>query len=190
MSKIDGLTLEKTEVSQTIDLEKITGKDLSNNPDLVQEIAQATIDYMIERVSEGKGVGGKKLKSPYSDDYADSLDFKAAGKSKSDVNMKLSGDMLGSIDAETDLSSFKISIKGDEAPKAYGHMTGFEGHPTIPEGKYKREFFGVTKEELERNVLSKFSQELESLDNESSTQTRLADAVRTIRVSDLFGEDE
>ena len=77
--------------------------------------------------------------------YQKSADFKAAGKSASPVNMRLSGDMLGSIDLAIDGDKLLIGIPSEESPKAHGHMTGQEGSGNLP----KRQFFGVTKKEFD-----------------------------------------
>lgn len=191
MSKPKGLTVNESEISQEFDLKKLTGADLSNNPDLVEAIAQESLDYMLNRVSENKGLGGKKLKSPYSKDYSESLDFKAAGKSKNNVNMRLSGDMLETIDITTANNKFKLEVASDQVAKAYGHMSGFEGHPTIPKGKYKREFFGLTESEFKENILPKFKNEIKRAKSESgeSAVRDLVQAIRTIRASTLFDDE-
>lgn len=172
---------------QEIDLEDITGVDLSNHPLLLNQIAQATIDYVKERVDSGFGIGGKKLKSPYSDAYAKSLAFQAAGKSKNDVNMQLTGDMLGSLDVvESRGSVFKYGIaEEDEIPKAYNHQTG----DTVP----KREWFGVTRDEFIDNVLTNFDSEIEDIKREVPEDELfggaiLRSATRIINQSDVFDD--
>jgi hypothetical protein len=193
------LKVTESEVSQEIDLNKLTGADLSQDPELTREIQQATIDYMLGRISEGKGIGGKALRSPYSKTYQASQDFEAAGKSATDVNMELSGDMLGTIDIIKESNNgakFTFGINDPtEAIKAYGHQTGFKGHPTIPQGKYKREFFGVFEKELKENVLSQFQEDIDRLKRsrvreETSRQInqRVLQSIRT--AADLFREDE
>jgi hypothetical protein len=158
-----GIKLTKKRVSQKLDLNELTGRNIASDPVLVRKIAQGIIDYMVDRAKSGRGLGRKDLKSPYSKSYSESLTFKAAGKSRNDVNMTLSGDMLRSIDIlEEDGASVVIGIDDDvDAPKAYGHQTGFEGHPTIPSGKYKRPFFGVTADEVKKQVLPKFKAEID-----------------------------
>jgi hypothetical protein len=174
------INLSEDEVSQTINLKDWMGVDFSSDPNLVRQIGQACIDYMTKRVDDNKGLGNEKLKSPYTKTYADSLDFQAAGKSKNDVNMKLSGDMLGSIDLEESGNSFKIFIPSDESPKAYGHMTGFKGHPTIPEGKYKRQFFGLTKEEFKKEIAPKFKGEKPK----ETERDLVGELIKTIKTAD------
>jgi phage gpG-like protein len=177
-----GIKLSKSKVTQTIDLNKIVGSDISADELLVNRIGQAIIDYMDERVDDGKGLGEVKLKSPYSDSYAESLDFKAAGKSKSDVNMKLSGDMMGSIDLlKVDGSKLTIGIDDpDQAIKAYGHQTGFEGHPHIKGPK--RPFFGVTPDEIKKKILPEFKDEIKAKRVTSAEeQNRLINFIRGIR---------
>lgn len=188
----------ETSVTQEIDLNELTGVDVSKDPVLAREMQQAVIDYMIGRVSEGKGFNEKVLRpSKYSDSYADSLDFKAAGKSKGNVNMELSGDMLGSIDVIDETNNgarFTFGIEGEEAARAYGHISGFKGHPNQDKmQKYQRPFFGVSKKEIKDKILPAFKDELESLRESRSTRpatnnARLLENIRS--AADLFGEDE
>lgn len=158
-----GIKLSKKRVSQKLDLNELTGRNIQSDSVLVRKIAQGIIDYMVDRAKSGRGLGRKDLKSPYSKSYSESLTFKAAGKARNDVNMTLSGDMLRSIDIlEEDGASVVIGIEDEvDAPKAYGHLTGFEGHPTIPSGKYKRPFFGVTADEVKKQVIPKFKAEID-----------------------------
>ena len=184
-----GIKLTKSKISQTIDLNEIVGSDISNDELLVSRIGQAIIDYMDNRVEDGKGLGEVKLKSPYSQSYSESLDFKAAGKSKNQVNMRLSGDMLGSIDLlESKGSKVTIGINDpDQAIKAYGHQTGFEGHPYLKGPK--RPFFGVTSEEIKKKILPEFKKEIEAKRVTSAEeQTRLINFIRGIKtLGDLLG---
>lgn len=182
------------EISQEIDLEKLTGVSFENDPELKREIGQAMIDFMKSRIEDNNaGYGGQKLKSPYSKSYSESLDFQAAGKSDGDVNMTLSGDMLGSIDLvdETD-SGFKIDINDpDVIPRAYGHMTGFEGHPNKKMSKYKRQFFGLSEDE-QKQIIKDFSSDIKNIKTAKSEvndfQSSLLERFRTAR--DLFTVDE
>jgi hypothetical protein len=189
------LKVTESEVSQTIDLKKVTGVDVSRDPELLREIEQAIIDFQVERVqSEFKGYDGKVLAKPYSKTYSESLDFKAAGKSKNAINMTLSGDMMGSIDVlEESGSKIKIGI-GDagEAVKAFAHITGFEGHPTIKDAK-KRPFFGVSENELSK-ILEPFESKIQDLKeqgrqgNQRDEQGRVIRQVR--RITDLLDFEE
>lgn len=189
MAKYKGVTVSMDEVSQTIDFKKITGVDLSDNPDLVREIGQATIDYMLKRVDNGKGIGNQTLPKPYSKSYSESAEFKAAEKSRYDVNMHLSGDMLGSVEGDVVTGSkFKFAVADDESAKAYGHMTGFKGHPTIGRKNAdgvstQREFFGVTEDEIKKKILPKFKTELADMEKESL-------ASKVINAADLFRFEE
>jgi hypothetical protein len=190
LAKVPGLVLTESEVSQTIDLEKWTGANLDSDPELVREIGQAVVDYMKERVSTGKGVDRQTFKrNTYSKQYQQSLDFKAAGKSPSPVNMELSGDMLGSIDLVDNGSQVKIMIGGSEAVKAFAHQTGYEGHPTIPNGKYKREFFGITRQEFEKEILPKYRDDIQQR-KVTPTRDVQREAINRIKASDFFQADE
>jgi predicted ATP-dependent Lon-type protease len=77
----------------------------------------------------------------YSKEYMDSLAFKI-GRKTSQVNLKLSGDMLQSIEviAAHDGAIIIGFTDSAEIPKAHNHITG----DTLP----KRDFLGLPKDEL------------------------------------------
>jgi hypothetical protein len=159
------MIVEQDEISQTFDKSWI-GKEIQD-PDLLEQIGQVTLDYMLERVSGGKGLGGVTfVPNKYSDKYIESAAFQAAGKSPRPVNMLLNGDMLGSIEVVTEGTSVKLVIPSDQAPKAHGHQTG-EGFAP------KRPFFGVTREEFNKNILSKFKDEIREASRPRSRQPSL-----------------
>lgn len=190
------IELKKDKVSQQIDLNDLVGSDISGDDVLVREIGQAVIDYIDARSEKGMGLNGVKLKSPYSDDYANSLDFKAAGKNKGHVNMRLSGDMMAAIDILSQEGSvIEIGISdANEAVKAYAHQTGFEGHPTIKGPK--RPFFGVSVDELKNKILPKFQDKINASEVTKASelfadqQTTALEAVTRLRLSDIFGGED
>lgn len=184
------LNLEIGEVSQTLDLESLTGVDTSIDLDLQGEIAQATIDYIKSRVvDKNKGIDGIDLKSPYKKGYQESLEFQAAGKSATDINMTLSGDMINAIDVMADSGPMVlIGIDDDQqAAKAYGHQTAFEGHPNESMKKYGRQFFGITPKEFKSEILPRFQDRIDNIkEQEQSDRQALINLIRN--AGDLFGE--
>jgi len=76
--------------------------------------------------------------------YSESLEFEAAGKSKSDPNLTLTGDMLGLMDViEEEKATITIGWNSsEEANKAHGHISGSVGA--------KRDFLGLSAKEAER----------------------------------------
>lgn len=188
MSNKSGLKVTEEEISQTIDLEKLTGVSVGDDPTLVREIGQALIDKMQSRVEAGRGIGGVKLHSPYSDSYAGSLEFKAAGKTKNRVNMRLTGDMMGTIDMEDNGAQIKISIAEDQTLKAYGHITGFKGHPVLDGEVEPRPFFGMSKDEI-KEVLNEFKGDLVNITKRTAdTQGEAIKAIRKLK--DLISVEE
>lgn len=146
MAITKNIKISQTEISQEIDL-----KDLGfniNDSTIKYAIAQSFINKIIDRTLENKDRFGKPFKK-YSKSYINSLDFQSFGKSASDVNLKLTGEMLDSIEVLSTIGSkLVIGIKGDNAAKAYGHIKGMQGHPTL-EGKTPiRDFFGVTENDV------------------------------------------
>jgi phage gpG-like protein len=119
-------------------------------------LADEIMDYIRDRVTK-KNLDKKNDPLPgYSDAYAKSLNFKIAGKSKSDVNLTLSGDMLGALTLLSH-SPGKLLIGfengSNENAKADGNIRGTYGK-SKPVGP-KRDFLGLTREDLDR-ILTKF----------------------------------
>jgi len=138
--------LSQDKVALEIDLEKLFGKKITD-PGLRRNIAEDLISIVEERTLSGQGVNGNgsvvKLKSPYSKEYIDSPEFKAFGKKKNQVNMKLTGSMLASVDLIGDRADkIEIGIDNEEAPKAYNHIVG----DTVP----ARPWLGLTPKDLEK----------------------------------------
>jgi len=62
-----------------------------------EEFAQQVVDFIKARTDDGKDINNQSF-AGYSDSYASSLDFRIAGKSKSNVNLRLSGEMMDTVD--------------------------------------------------------------------------------------------
>jgi hypothetical protein len=173
------VTLDKIE--QTIDLEELFGVDLSDNDAIKNAIGQVLIDQMLVRVADGAGIGGVKLKSPYSDSYAKSVEFKAAGKSKGKVNMNLTGDMLASVNMKADGNALTLYVDDTQVAKAYNHIVG----DTVP----KRPWFGFSKDEL-KGIRKEFAPKIKRAkkgDDAGGSDTLLNEVAQSI-LEDL--EDE
>lgn len=159
---IPGLSLSSGSVSQRLDLSELFGVNFSGNEPLKIVICQTIVDYMRERTAKGKDVNGQTF-APYSSSYKESDAYEAYGKS-SKVNMQLSGDMLAALDFETSGNTVTFLFdNSEEEAKAYGHMTGMDGHPTLDGKTPKREFFGITREEIEKNILPRFKDDIEAM---------------------------
>lgn len=180
-------TFKKTKVSQTINLKEEFGVDLRGMNSLKEAIGGAIIERIRQRTESGNGMSFKsngsgnpvKLKAPYSKEYADSLDFKAFGKSRGKVNMKLTGDMLGLMDV-TKIDGNKITIgwtDSEENAKAFNHSTG----DTVP----RRPFFGVSKKELQE-IKKEFSSEIREAVRTRNTEGREAFERRVAGLLDLI----
>lgn len=165
----------KTNVEQTIDLDEVFGVDFSGMRSLREAIGEAILDRIRTRTQSGDGIKfdgmgrGKpvKLKSPYSKSYSKSLDFKAFGKSRGNVNMTLTGDMLGLMDIKRQ-SGNSITIgwtDQDENAKAYNHSLG----DTVP----SRPFFGISKTELQA-IKKDFGSEIREALKTKDTEGRKA----------------
>lgn len=177
-------TFKKTKVKQKINLEEEFGVDFKGRRSLREAIGGAIIERIRKRTEAGQGISftgdqGRpvKLKAPYSKTYASTLDFKAAGKSRGNVNMKLTGDMLGLMDiVSQDGNSITIGWSDrEENAKAYNHSVG----DTVP----KRPFFGVSKKELSE-IKREFSDEI--AEAQKRAQDKEASQSFEARIAALF----
>lgn len=172
MPKIPGLNIGGSKgswlVEQRIDLADLFGQ--SNLPSSFKErVGQAIIDDMVNRVlKEEKSIHGRGMKA-YDEDYINSDEFKAYGKSKNSVNMSLTGAMMNLLDIkEIDGDTVVIGWNEQEQnAKAHGHMTGGNNLP-------KREFFGANQKALEE-IKTQFIEDLPtSRDTQNNSQALTA----------------
>lgn len=117
------------------------------------ELADLVIEHIFDRTQRGLDKDGKRFPG-YSKEYVASLDFKVAGKSRGDVNLKLSGDMLAAIKL-LNHSNGRISVGFDagtvENDKAEGNIKGTYGQKTPIAGK-QRDFLGIQASKLRELV--------------------------------------
>ena len=136
--------------------------DLEVPPDFTprqrKKVADLVIDHIITRTKNGKDKDGDKFPG-YSEEYIRSLDFKIGGKSKSRVDLTLSGDMLASLDLISDgRGRIRIGFEkgSEENARADGNIRGTYGKDS-PDANKARDFLGV-----EPNVLRKIIREVET----------------------------
>lgn len=173
-SKLPGLVVSGSSgnwlVEQRLDLSELFGR--SSLPDNFKlRVGQKIIDLMLERIDANKAADGSSKLASYDPDYVASDEFKAFGKSKNDVDMDLTGDMLNNITIK-DVDGDSILIGWDDQEnnaKAHGHMTGANGSGRLP----VREFFGANEKLLE-DVKDQFIEELGSDDKEEDAFAMLS----------------
>jgi hypothetical protein len=173
---------KKDKVYQRFNLKELYGVDFSDMPELKAAIGQAIIDKIISRTKDGLAIGGNKALKAYAKEYVESLNFKAYGKSKDNVNMTMSGDMLGTLDI-IDESSNTISIGWDDeqqAAKAYNHNTG----DTVT----KRPFFGLNKSETDE-LRKQFKNEVRDAVKALRTEGRDAVVEQAKRILDQLSDE-
>jgi phage gpG-like protein len=145
----------------TFKIEEAFGVDVSKNKKVLSKIGQKILDKIRERTEENLSRFGRPFRG-YSDTYKESLDFKAAGKSEGDVNLKLTGDMMGLM---TVIDEGKNSVTigwndSEDAAKAHGHIDGLFGKKSL-----RRDFFGLRNDEI-REISREIKAELKD-DGES-----------------------
>jgi hypothetical protein len=117
--------------------------------EIVEKIRQRTQDRNVDK-------NGRPFPK-YSKDYVESLDFKIAGKSRGDIDLTLSGDMLTALDLLSHKSGeLMVGYENgtEENAKADGNIRGTYGSKR-PNPKKKRDFLGIMKKEL-NEILKKY----------------------------------
>ena len=168
-----------------IDLDEMFGTLVPDSSEFRQAVGQAIIDRIRNRTLEGESRLNKSFKN-YSEEYAESFEFKVYGKSKNEPNLKASGDMLNSMDIiEEKKNKIVIGWNDDVNPaKAHGHITGNVG--------VKRDFLGLPNDEYEsikRDIEERFPLQFGDIETQSSVgrvQDFLAGEV-TVRENQTLG---
>jgi hypothetical protein len=148
-------------------------------------IAQDVIDYIAERSRRGLGRDAQPWKgaaAKYSEAYANSLDFKIAGKSKNSVDLTLSSEMLESMEASTRPGEITISLEESQRAKAQGNILGTYGQASPIKGK-KRNFLDLSRAELSK-IVSNYP-----LRNKAKREETLAEADASAERAEQILED-
>jgi hypothetical protein len=85
------------------------------------------------------------------------------------ANLTLSGDMLSSLNI-VEQTAKTITIGFDDATenaKAFGHISGMQGHPTIKNGKV-RDFLGLPDKEL-KSIARDFEPDIKAISSVKSS---------------------
>lgn len=126
-----------------------------SSTDFKREFGLRVIDAIITRTQDKNlDKNNNKLFKPYADSYINSDAFKVYGKTKNDINMTLTGEMLNSMDVvKISRSSIDIGfISKTQNDKAHGHINGIKrrfGQTKKKKGSIKlviRDFFGLTQD--------------------------------------------
>lgn len=127
------MAITKTEIWKEIKPKLPSWLDEEDRKELNEEIGDYVVTTMLDLLGDGVSpVTGTAFTNKLKQKYADQ---EKGGDNT--PNMELEGDMLSALTYEADEFSVKIGIwEPDEAIKAYGHNTGFEGHPWL-DGKVK-----------------------------------------------------
>jgi hypothetical protein len=116
------------------------------------ELADLIIEHIVDRTQRGLDKEGKRFPG-YSKEYIKSLDFKNAGKSRSKVDLQLSGDMLAALTLLTEKKGLlKIGFErgADENDRAEGNILGSYGRD--PDPSKARDFLGIQKSKLKELI--------------------------------------
>jgi len=179
------------QVKFKINLDDLFGERLDVSRSTREAIGQAVIDRIVERTQSGIDKFGRSM-GAYSKSYRDSLAFKVTKGGQKEVNLTQTGDMLGSLTI-VDQTARTLTIGYDDSEqntKAYGHISGMQGHPVLDGKVKKRDFLGLPKSELEK-IASEFETQAKQVDAIENASTRQQlDQVVTDLIDQLNSELE
>jgi len=121
-------------------------KDLSASER--KSVALDVINFIKQRTDKGIDANGRKF-APYSNSYVKSTDFEIAGKSKSEVNLRLSDEMMESIEL-LDSGNGYIVIGFESGTPANDKAVWAQRDDNGP----KRAFLDIAENDLERIIAS------------------------------------
>jgi hypothetical protein len=116
---------------------------------------------LIRNRTENDNINMKGQSFPkYSNSYIKSFIFNLYSKSPTDINLKLTGGMLASLNTLLQSGTkLAIEVLGEANDRAHGHMFGIKTRS----GKVKRQFLGLPKEE-ENKILKNLFKDIGSQD--------------------------
>lgn len=148
-------------------------------------IGSDIVELIQRRTAQGKDKNNKNFPG-YSEDYTESFDFKLAGKSKGDVNLSLSGEMMNALTLlENTTGSLTIGIPTGDTfnnDKAEGNIKGSYGGSPNP--KKARDFMGISQSDLD-TILQKYQSPSSALDvftslRAAAASTEIANSFLTV----------
>lgn len=143
MAKPYNSIISESKMELEVDLDELFGVKVPNNREFREAVGQAIVDKIVERTQSGNKLTGGKFKG-YSESYKKSAQFEAFGKSPGEVDLTLTGDMLGTLDIKAQSrNALRIGWRDEtQNAKAFNHHTG----DTLP----ARPFFGLTDAEIKQ----------------------------------------
>ena len=161
-----------TESAQTITIRIPIAFDLEGR----QLIAEDILEFIRNRTERGLDKNNNSF-ARYSDSYVESIDFKIAGKSKNQVDLELSGDMMSALDIIDIRTAGFITIgyqRSEENDKAAWQRNNLR--PSFP----KRDFLGITDKDLNK-IISRYTYLLdEQVREESKKRSRIQEEASRI----------
>ena len=142
MAKVEKRKLTNKNPRLEINLTELFGSRVPDSVAFREGVGQAVIDAIRKRTKENIDRVGSRFKN-YSKSYSKTTDFKVHGKSISNPNMRLTGDMLEFMNVIDSSRNTIVIGWGDreEQLKAHGHITGASPGPRV-----RRDFFGLPTE--------------------------------------------
>lgn len=137
---------------------RVVTKSISNkySDDVRDAITKDVVAFIRLSTSSGKSpITGRNF-AKYSQSYKDSDAFNLAGKSKTKVDLRLSGDMIADLSPQENkvgMIAFGYSKNSQELGKAEGNITGVRGKSKTASSK--RDFLGISDAQL-KIILKKY----------------------------------
>jgi phage gpG-like protein len=142
--------ISKDEVFKSLKIKLPSFLDDDEREDLMSELGEYLLSEVLDHVAQGVSpVTGKpfqKLSTKYADNEKGGTTL---------ANLDLAGDMMSALEYQVEADGIKIGIfDEDQAVKAYGHITGFKGHPWLEGKAPKRKFIPSEKEYFASDIMA------------------------------------
>ena len=204
------MPIKENEVSFTYDLEDLLNEvPEDEREDAAQEAGEIALqkvhEYMDKRVSpvNGQGKFEALAKGPY-------RKFKKSKVGNTKANLRLTGELIESMEVDADDRSFTISVGGDESniAKAYNHNEGdtvaqrqFLPNDDIPNQTFKRGIVKAIKDTIKKYRVADLSKpsveappetisvnfnNLLSTFKATKREQQIAKNVKTFRIEDIL----
>lgn len=163
------MPITKKEVSKTISL-KSKLRNIEDKKSALEEVGEYLRDSILDSLGDAETpVQGGSYKATLSDPYKK---IKAKISGSKDANLELFGDMLDALDYNINPRKGTVTVgifDDEQAEKAYGHNTGFKGHPNpkMRGNKNKRQFIPNSKQKFKEEIMNGIDRILKDYASES-----------------------
>jgi hypothetical protein len=155
------------------------------SPSAKNEAKRAAGEVLVEEINDFLD----RSKSP-----VEGGNFNPRKKDNSPSELLEEGDLREAIEFRTldteDAIVVGVFPGSGQTEKAFGHNSGFSGHPTIPNGKrYQREFIPGSRDTFDDKIMTKIEKEVETIRRKDEAATPRLRQSGEFSLDNIFDDD-